>query len=309
MADLFDTEANKNVIENYFGFRESPFGMTPDPRYFYDHSLYMEGLRQLTFGIQAKKGMILLTGESGTGKTILLRKLMRHLPTTQFIAVSSRHLSAEGLVALTVRELGLSADDNRGLQTLQKLEGFLLEQLQQKRHIALLIDEAQELSDDVLLGLCELSNLETDKEKLLQIILVGQPELTQRLTKPALQRTRQRIALHYRLSPLPTVNDVEHYIRHRLEIAGHGGAEIFEPDAIVAIGAYTVGTPRLINVLCDNALPLAAMAGRKKVSATMIDQAATLLLLERGGELPRGDGAIKEPARASADRRASSRSS
>ena len=150
----------------------------------------------------------------------------------------------------------------------------------------------------LLLGLCELSNLETDKEKLLQIILVGQPELTQRLTKPALQRTRQRIALHYRLSPLPTVNDVEHYIRHRLEIAGHGGAEIFEPDAIVAIGAYTVGTPRLINVLCDNALPLAAMAGRKKVSATMIDQAATLLLLERGGELPRGDGAIKEPARA-----------
>ena len=297
MAGRFESEENQHIIESYFGFRENPFGVTPDPRYFYDHSLYMEGLSQLIYGIQAKKGMMLLTGEGGTGKTMLLRKLMRHLPTTQFIAASSRHLSAYGLLELTVGELGLSTDDNSGLRMMQQLEGFLIDQLKQKRHVALLIDEAQELSDDALRGLCDLSNLETDKEKLLQIILVGQPELAQRLTQPALQRIKQRIAMHYRLSPLKTLADVEQYVRHRLEVAGYIGPDIFDGEAILALWAYTAGTPRLINVLCDNTLPIAASAGRKKVAAQMVEQAAALLMLERSAELPTEPSVI-EPAKA-----------
>ena len=284
MAGLFGSEENKNIIEKYFGFRENPFGVTPDPRFFYDHSMYMEGLSQLIYGIQAQKGIMLLTGDGGTGKTVLVRKLMRHLPTTQFIVASSSHLTTAGLLELTVQELGLAWGANPGVKMMQQLERALVEQLQQKRYVTLLLDEAQELSDDTLQGLCELSNLETDKDKLLQIILVAQPELVQRLSSLALQRIKQRIAMHYRLFQLPAQSDVEQYVRHRLEVAGYAGPPLFDLDAIEAIWSYSRGTPRLINALCDNSLPIAASAGRKKVMASMVEKAASLLMLERSTE-------------------------
>jgi type II secretory pathway predicted ATPase ExeA len=135
--------------------------------------------------------------------------------------------------------------------------------------------------------LCDLSNLETDEEKLLQIVLVGQPEVAIKLNKPSLRRIKQRITLHHRLYSLQTPTEVEHYIRHRLEMVGYSGPEIFTREAVEAIWQYSGGTPRLINILCDNTLAIACLKAKKKVSAYMIMKAAAGLLLEPGLEAPK----------------------
>src|SRR5918994_1128133 len=224
MSELPSSQKHKAMFESHFGFREMPFGVTPDPRFFYGHPHYLEGLAALVHGIEAKKGFMLVTGEVGTGKTILLRKLMRHLETTvQFVFVSTSHLTSHGLVELMLHDLGLANKEKTRLEMIHELNGYLLQQLRTGHTVALLIDEAQNLSDGALEGLCGLSNLETDDEKLLQIVLVGQPELMTKLSKPSLRRIKQRIAIQHRLSALPTMDEVEHYMRYRLEVAGYQG--------------------------------------------------------------------------------------
>jgi hypothetical protein len=167
------------------------------------------------------------------------------------------------------------------------LNSYLFEQLQAGRTVALLIDEAQKLSDEALEGLCDLSNLETDEEKLLQIVLVGQPEVATKLNKVSLRRIKQRIALHHRLYSLQTPSEVDHYIRHRLKIGGYDGPELFNKEAVEAVWQYSGGTPRLINILCDNALAMVCLAAKKKVSPYMIMKAAGGLLLEPGTDAPK----------------------
>ncbi len=276
------------MLHSHFGFREMPFGVTPDPRFFYSHPHYLEGLAALVHGIEAKKGFMLVTGEVGTGKTILLRKLMRHLDgRVQFVFVSNSHLTSYGLTELIVHNLVISNKDKSRLEMLQDLNDYLVQQLRSARTVALLVDEAQKLSDEALEGLCDLSNLETDEEKLLQIVLVGQPEVAIKLNKPSLRRIRQRITLHHRLYSLQTPTEVEHYIRHRLEMVGYSGPEIFTREAVEAIWQYSGGTPRLINILCDNTLAIACLKAKKKVSAYMIMKAAGGLLLEPGLEAPK----------------------
>jgi hypothetical protein len=147
-----------------------------------------------------------------------------------------------------------------------------------------LIDEAQKLSDEALEGLCDLSNLETDQEKLLQIVMVGQPEITTKLNKTSLRRIKQRIAVHHRLYALQTPAEVDPYIRHRLRIVGYEGPDIFGKEAVEAVWHYSGGTPRLINILCDNALAAASLAGKKKVSPYLVMKAAGGLMLEQGSE-------------------------
>lgn len=288
MQDLLSSEEHKAMLEGFFGFRETPFGVTPDPRFFYDRSCYGEGFGELVHGIQARKGLMLLTGEVGTGKTILLRKLMRHLEASvQFIFVSNSHLTSYGLVELLSQKLGLGNKEKNRLEMIQDLYAHLIQQLKQGRAVSLLIDEGQKLSDEVIEGLCDLSNLETDEAKLLQIVLVGQPELATKLGKSSLRRIKQRIAVHQRLFPLQTVNDVESYIRHRLQTVGYEGPEIFAKEAIEALWHYSLGTPRVINILCDSALSAACGAGKKRVSAYAVMKAAGALLLERGSDLPK----------------------
>ena len=200
MIELPGPREHKAMFESHFGFREMPFGVTPDPRFFYNHPLYLEGLAALAHGVEAKKGFMLVTGEVGTGKTILLRKLMRHLEARiHFVFVSNSHLTSYGLTELIVQNLGISNKEKGRLEMIQDLNGYLIDQLKTGRTVALLIDEAQKLSDEALEGLCDLSNLETDEEKLLQIVLVGQPEVATKLNKPSLRRIKQRIALHHRL--------------------------------------------------------------------------------------------------------------
>ena len=287
MGELSTSEDNKLRVESHFGFRDIPFGVAPDPRFFYENPLYAEGLAALIHGIENKKGFMLVTGEVGTGKTILLRKLMRQLePSTRFVFVSTSHLTAYGLIEFMLQSLGLPRKEKTRLELIQELHSYLLDKAQSGQTVALLIDEGQKLSDDTLESLCDLSNLETDEEKLLQIVLVGQPELTVKLAKPALRRIKQRIALHHRLYALQTISDVEHYIAHRLRISGYEGPEIFSKEASEAIWGYSGGTPRLINIICDNALALACSGGKKKVSPYMIMKVASGLLLERGVDTP-----------------------
>jgi type II secretory pathway predicted ATPase ExeA/HAMP domain-containing protein len=275
-------------VESHFGFRETPFGVTPDPRFFYSNPVYVKALAALVYGLKAKKGFMLLTGEVGTGKTILLRKLMRNLEANvQFVFVSASHLTSHGLVELMVQDFGLASKEKPGSEMIHELHGYLLQQLKNGHTVALLIDEAQNLSDAALESLCGLSNLETDNEKLLQIVLVGQPELVTKLSKPSMRRIKQRIAIQHRLCALQTMNEVEHYIRHRLHVAGYDGPQIFTKEAIEAIWLYSAGTPRLVNIICDNSLALAYEAANKKVSAYMVMKAASGFQLERGAEVPK----------------------
>ena len=231
---------------------------------------------------------MLLTGEVGTGKTILLRKLMRNLEANvQFVFVSASHLTSHALVELMVQDLGLASKEKPGSEMIHEVHGYLLQQLKNGHTVALLIDEAQNLSDVALESLCGLSNLETDNEKLLQIVLVGQPELVTNLSKHSMRRIKQRIAIQHRPCALQTMNEVEHYIRHRLHVAGYDGPQIFTKEAIEAIWLYSVGTPRLVNIICDNSLALACEAANKKVSAYMVMKAASGFQLEREAEVPK----------------------
>jgi len=286
MIELLSSQENEGTFESYFGFRETPFGVTPDPRFFYSHPLYLEGLAALVYGIKAKKGLMLLTGEVGTGKTILLRKLMRQLETVQFVFISSSHITSYGLIELMIQDLGLTNKEKNRLDMIHELNEHLLQQLKKGHTVALLIDEGQNLSDDALEGLCSLSNLETEEEKLLQIVLVGQPELATRLSKSSFRRIKQRIAIHHRLHSLQTIGEVDDYICHRLRVVGYDGPEIFNKEAIEAVWYYSAGTPRLINIICDSALAMTCQTFKKKVSAYMVMKAASALLLERGHEAP-----------------------
>ena len=282
MVEPLSLNEDKTLVETHFGFRDMPFGVAPDPRFFFRNYHYSEGLDILAEGIRAKKGLLLVTGEVGTGKTILLRKLMRHLEaSTRFVFVSTSHLTSDGLIDLIVEDLGLPTKGKTGFEVAQVLRDYLLQQNREGKTVALLLDEAQKLTDGALESLCDLSNLETEQEKLLQIVLMGQPELILKLRKPALQRTKQRIAIHHQTRALSLATDVEHYIRHRLRAAGYEGPDIFNQKALEAISAYSSGTPRLINTLCDNALAVAARAGRKRVSAYVIVKVAAKLMLER----------------------------
>jgi general secretion pathway protein A len=286
MIELLSSQENDGTFESYFGFRETPFGVTPDPRFFYSHPLYLEGLAALVYGIKAKKGLMLLTGEVGTGKTILLRKLMRQLETVQFVFISSSHITSYGLIELMIQDLGLTNKEKNRLDMIHELNEHLLQQLKKGHTVALLIDEGQNLSDDALEGLCSLSNLETEEEKLLQIVLVGQPELATRLSKSSFRRIKQRIAIHHRLHSLQTIGEVDDYICHRLRVVGYDGPEIFNKEAFEAVWYYSAGTPRLINIICDSALAMTCQTFKKKVSAYMVMKAASALLLERGHEAP-----------------------
>jgi len=268
------------MYNDYFGFRESPFSVTPDPRFFYTNPVYLEAFATLRYGIEAKKGFIVITGEVGTGKTTLLRKLLHTLAdTVHSVFVFNSCLSFPELLELTLHDLGLTPENQSKVAMLLELNDYLIEQVQQRHTVTMLIDEAQNLSDEVMENLRLLSNLETDQEKLIQIVLMGQPEFQAKLAQPHLRQFKQRVALQCRLNPL-TDDEVGPYINSRLMAVGYEGKELFHPSAVEQIAYHAKGIPRIINIICDNALLSAYAASRQSVSADMIKVAARDLELE-----------------------------
>lgn len=263
------------MYNEFFGFREKPFNITPDPRFLFSSPGHQEAYANLLYGIRERKGFIVLTGEVGTGKTTLLRRVMDNLEESiRFVFFYNTTLSFEELLDYIFTELHLDpASGQSRLQKIQALNQFLITQLEQGGTVALLIDEAQNLTDGVLENLRLLSNLETAQDKLLQIVLVGQPELEQKLAQPHLRQLRQRIVTWCRLNRLKD-SEVDELILHRLGAVGYEGPPLFTPEALRLISLYSQGVPRLINVICDNALLLAYAASHKEVSVELVEETA-----------------------------------
>jgi general secretion pathway protein A len=267
------------MYENHFGFAELPFSVSPDPRFFYSNPVNREALVTLHYGIEARKGFVIITGEAGTGKTTLLRMLMHNLDSAIHTAfVFNPRLTFTALLRFILSDLGVTTSAKDRLKLTDQLNSHLIEQLKKGHTVALLVDEAQALSDEILEELRLLSNLETDQEKLIQIVLMGQPELESKLDQPELRQLKQRVTLRCRLLPL-TEHEVGLYIASRVKTAGYEGKELFVPEAVQKITHYSNGIPRLVNVVCDNALVIASAASKKQVSPEMIDEVAQDLKL------------------------------
>ncbi|QQR73513.1 MAG: AAA family ATPase [Holophagales bacterium] len=238
----------------FYGFREPPFNLTPDPRFLFLSDRHREALDALLFGIRERKGFIQITGEVGAGKTTLCRAALERLGETVHTAlVLNPVLTAPQLLRTVLRELGLDPGRADRAACLELLNRFLLERVAVGHDVVLLIDEAQDLSPELLEQVRLLSNLETDQRKLLQIVLVGQPELRDMLDDPGLRQLRQRITVRYHLSSLSRLES-EHYIRYRLQVAGSNGRPTFSSWALWRLHRYARGVPRLINAVCDTAL-------------------------------------------------------
>jgi type II secretory pathway predicted ATPase ExeA len=263
-----------------FHFSEAPFKTTPDPKFYYSNQVFKNAWATLRFGIYARKGFIVITGEPGTGKTTLLRRAMRDFGSNIKTAyITDTVVGGTDFLHLTFTDLALG-DSSQNLSAITKrLNDYLLEQFEQGNTVALLVDEAQKLSLEGLEELRCLGNLETDRDKLLQIVLAGQPELEQKLDRPELRQLKQRIALRCQLTPI-THDEVRAYMDSRLHIIGYRSEDLFEPNAIEKIACYSSGIPRLINIICDNALLAAYSQSARKVTVAMINTVAQNLRLD-----------------------------
>jgi type II secretory pathway predicted ATPase ExeA len=270
------------MYSKYFGFEEFPFSVTPDPRFFYSNVAYLDVLAGLEHGIEARNGFTVITGEAGTGKTTLLHRLVSSSgDTIEYALIIDPRLSFIPLLRTILQNLGLPSSSTDRETLLEQLNGHLREQFTKGRSVALLFDEAQSLSDEVLEELRLLCNQEIGGATLTSIVLIGQPELEHRLDHSRLRQIKQRITSRRRLTPLQDL-DVPLYVASRLEHVGYKGGELFEPAAIERIISWSSGIPRLINTICDNALLIAYQASERTVTAGMIDEVANhLRLVER----------------------------
>jgi type II secretory pathway predicted ATPase ExeA len=263
------------MYKQFFGLQDNPFNVSPDPRYLLLTPAAEEALACLTYGIQTRRGFILLTGEVGTGKTTLIHKLLewlrgREVPTAY--SFNSLQDSSQ-LLGFILADLGLSTTHTDSSPPLLELYNFLLDRFQAGSTTVLIIDEAQCLSQQVLEEIRLLTNFETATEKLLQVVLVGQPELEAKIKRSELRALRQRIALRAKLYPF-TLDESSQYIARRLEVAGASGNTIFDRKAVEAIYRYSEGIPRVINVLCELALVSAFADQHKTISADIIESVA-----------------------------------
>jgi general secretion pathway protein A len=263
------------MFEAFFGLREPPFSLTPDPRFLWLSETHEEGLASLFYGITRRKGFILLTGEVGAGKTTLLRATLERIPegTETALILNTADLAPIDLLRLIAAEFGLNPGPNKA-DLLIALNRFLLERLTAGLDTVLVIDEAQNLSLAALEEVRLLSNLETDTAKLLQIVLTGQPELREKLAAPELRQLRQRIAIEHHVEFLRP-EEVESYLRHRIEVAGGKYERIFEPGVEPIFYAASRGCPRLISLLADRSLLASYAKQQRPVPREIIESKAT----------------------------------
>ena len=278
------------MYEKHFGFSKLPFSVAADPGNFYLSPTHQEALSNLHYGVQCRKGLIAVIGEPGTGKTSLLRMFVASAPpNTRTAIIYDPRISWKTMLRLILSKCGINAPRSDSEGMMRRLETHLKRELKQQRSVVLLIDEAQTLSDDLLEQLRLLSNLEADREKLLQIVLVGQSELEERLSEVKFSALQQRIALRLQLSPLQP-EEVAGYIKFMLQKAGYQGKELFDRSAVERISYYSRGIPRLISSVCDNALLASYRAFEQSVSVERIDKAARDLKIQiRQNDPPAAD--------------------
>jgi general secretion pathway protein A len=268
----------------FFGLREAPFNPTPDPKFLFQSTRHREALAQLLYGVRERKGFIVLTGEIGTGKTTLLRTMLERLDQSTSVAyVHNSALSIEGLLEYMLQDWGVKSEATTHAQRLFELNEFLIDQHRANLSPVLVIDEAQNLSIPTLEAVRQLSNFETNSQKLMQILLVGQPELRDKLNSPELRQLKQRIGLRCHISPL-SPEEARLYIRHRLRIAGATDAGIFTDAAVQRIVEYSEGIPRVINIICDHCLLSGFADSKRRIDTGVVREAVEYL---EEGERPK----------------------
>ena len=276
------------MYEDYYGLEEKPFSLTPDPKYLFKSESHANAYDLLQYAIRRREGFVVITGDIGTGKTTLCRALLERIDRNTFSAlVLNPFLSEADLLKLILQDFGVVSreDVKRGRlahiskqELIETLYDFLLSLLPLRAGALLIIDEAQNLPMRMLEQIRILSNLETDKNKLLQIVLVGQLELNPLLKAPQMRQLDQRVSIRYQLQPL-TRDEVAAYVRHRLMVAGGSASIAFDPRALDVVHRRTGGIPRLINLLCDRSLLAACSARANRVSADVVLHAAESLEL------------------------------
>jgi general secretion pathway protein A len=261
------------VYLEYYGLKEPPFNITPNPRFLFFSAKHREALNHLLYGIRERKGFVQLTGEVGAGKTTLCRSMLEQLGENFCTAlILNPVMDSDQLMKAIAMEFGVDVKGLDRLETVASINGFLLEQVALGKDVVLIIDEAQDLTDDLLEQVRLLSNLETDDRKLLQIVLMGQPELRERLNHHRLRQLRQRITVRYHLAPLKLA-ETGQYIRHRLQVSGANGSPYFTGPALWRIHRYSHGIPRMVNALCDKCLLAGFVQQRDRIDFSMVGDA------------------------------------
>jgi len=261
----------------FYGLADKPFNATPDPRFLYMSPGHREALAQLQYGVEERKGFIVLTGKVGTGKTTLLQALRQRLDSqTAISSVFNCTLPFDSILEYVLEDLEIAKGGESPAQRLMALNNFLIERARTGQNTALILDEAQNLSPSTLEQIRLLSNFETPTSKLLQILLVGQPELAETLRLPELGQLKQRVGLRCQIPPL-TPQETREYIRTRLRIAGARDVGLFTDPAVDRISEYSRGIPRLISTVCDHCLLFAYADQQRRIDRTMVDQAVDYL--------------------------------
>jgi len=263
------------MYKEFYGLRANPFNVNPDPRYLFLTRHTEEALACLTYGIQSRKGFVLLTGEVGTGKTTLINKLLEWLRLQQVATafIFNSRMNVPQFLDYMMADFGIPCDSKAKSQILLRLYNWLLDRYRAGETAVLIVDEAQSLSEEVLEEIRMLTNLETFTEKLLQIVLVGQPELEQKLRQPQLRQLRQRLTLRAKTHAL-TLDETRAYVQQRLRIAGSNGQQIFDPESLAAVHRYANGIPRVINLLCEHCLVSAFVDQQRLIGVHVVDAVA-----------------------------------
>ncbi len=276
------------MYQKFFYLKEMPFHVTPDPKFLYLGTKHREAIELLRYGINKRKGFIVLTGEVGTGKTTICRALLENLAdNVETALILNPLLGPDELLRTVTSDLGLSSDEQSVKSHLDVLNTFLLDVTEHKGNAVVIIDEAQNLSAKALEMLRLISNLETEKDKLVQIILVGQPELKDKLGTRELRQLNQRIIVRYDLAPLDR-KETGAYIQSRLFVAGGSGSVEFGESAVDAVYEATGGIPRMINILCDRSLTAAFIKTKREIGVEEVAEAVEELT---------GDGYFSQPAK------------
>ncbi len=261
------------MYEKFYNFSEKPFNTTPDTKFFFPSPKHLEALNSLIYAVEERKGFVVITGEIGAGKTTVSRGLLNKLNlNTKAALIINTNITPKELIAAILDEFEVEYRGGTKQKLLSYLNNYLIKQLSAGINVVLIIDEAQNLSTKVLEEVRMLSNLETEKEKLIQIILMGQPELRHKLNNPKLEQFRQRVAVYYHLNPL-SKKETKEYILHRLNLVNSNGfASLFSDEAIDAIYENSKGIPRLINLLCDSALLSGFIYETKQITDKIIQE-------------------------------------